>query len=142
MMIGEAVNRTRRMFAVSIGRRMERLMHPQKPEDVIGAARPFTGAQYLESLRDGREVYVYGERVKDVTMHPAFRNSARSIARLYDALHDAKTKDLLTSPTDTGSGGYTHKFFRAARSREELIAQRDAIATWARMSYGWMGQIG
>jgi len=42
--------------------------------------RPFTGAEYLESLRDGREVYVYGERVKDVTTHPAFRNAARSIA--------------------------------------------------------------
>src|SRR5262249_3996171 len=52
-------------------RRTERPMHRQKPEDVIGAARPFTGAQYLESLRDGREVYVYGERVKDVTTHPA-----------------------------------------------------------------------
>ena len=63
-----------------------------KSEDAIGAkGRPFTGAEYLESLRDGREVYVYGERVADVTAHPAFRNAARSIARLYDALHDAKT---------------------------------------------------
>src|SRR4029450_7434993 len=112
-----------------------------KAEDVIAAkGRPFTGAEYLASLRDGRDVYIYGERVDDVTTHPAFRNAARSIARLYDALHDAKTKELLTWPTDTGSGGYTHKFFRAARSREELIAQRDAIATWARMSYGWMGR--
>jgi 4-hydroxyphenylacetate 3-monooxygenase len=112
-------------------------MDRAKSEDVIGAkGRPFTGAEYLESLRDGREVYVYGERVKDVTTHPAFRNAARSIARLYDALHDAKTKPLLTATTDTGSGGFTHKFFRAARSREELIAQRDAIAHWARMSYG------
>ena len=60
-----------------------------KYEDVIAEkGRPFTGAEYLESLRDGREVYIYGERVKDVTTHPAFRNSARSIARLYDALHD------------------------------------------------------
>ena len=49
---------------------------------------PFTGQEYLESLRDRREVYVYGERVEDVTTHPAFRNTARSIARLYDALHD------------------------------------------------------
>jgi 4-hydroxyphenylacetate 3-monooxygenase len=112
-----------------------------KSEDAIGAkGRPFTGAEYLESLRDGREVYVYGERVKDVTTHPAFRNAARSIARLYDALHDAKTKSLLTAPTDTGSGGFTHKFFRAARSREDLVGQRDAIAQWARMSYGWMGR--
>jgi 4-hydroxyphenylacetate 3-monooxygenase len=115
-------------------------MFRQKPEDVIGAARPFTGAQYLESLRDGREVYVYGERVKDVTTHPAFRNAARSIARLYDALHDAQTREVLVSPTDTGSGGFTHKFFRAARSREDVVAQRDAIAAWARMSYGWMGR--
>jgi 4-hydroxyphenylacetate 3-monooxygenase len=112
-----------------------------KSEDVIAAkGRPFTGAEYLASLRDDRDVYVYGERVEDVTTHPAFRNAARSIARLYDALHDPKTKDVLTWPTDTGSGGYTHKFFRAARLREELIAQRDAIAQWARMSYGWMGR--
>ena len=39
--------------------------------------RPFTGAEYLESLRDGREVYINGERIKDVTTHPAMRNSAR-----------------------------------------------------------------
>ena len=92
-------------------------MSRMKPEDAIGAkARPFTGAEYLASLRDGREVYIYGERVSDVTEHPAFRNTARSLARLYDALHDPKSKDVLTWPTDTGSGGYTHKFFRAARS--------------------------
>jgi 4-hydroxyphenylacetate 3-monooxygenase len=115
-------------------------MERQKPEDVVGAARPFTGREYLESLKDGREVYIYGERVKDVTAHPAFRNAARSIARLYDALHDEKQKAVLTCPTDTGSGSFTHKFFRVARSREELVGQRDAIVHWARLSYGWMGR--
>ena len=116
-------------------------MSRMKSEDAIAApGRPFTGAEYLASLRDGREVYIYGERVDDVTTHPAFRNAARSVARLYDALHDPKTKDVLTCPTDTGSGGFTHKFFRVARSREEVIGQRDAIAAWARMSYGWMGR--
>src|ERR1700739_4711913 len=114
---------------------------PQHPEAIIeGKKRPFTGAEFLESLRDGREVYIYGERVKDVTTHPAFRNAARSVALLYDALHDKTTKDVLTAPTDTGSGGYTHKFFKAAYSREEVIAQADAIAAWARISYGWMGR--
>src|ERR1700684_2493650 len=116
-------------------------MNRVKSGDAIGAkGRPFTGAEYLGSLRDGREVYVYGERIKDLPTHPAFRNAARSIARLYDALHAEKTKGILTAPTDTGSGGYTHKFFRAARSRDDLGAQRDAIAQWARMSYGWMGR--
>ena len=116
-------------------------MRRMKSEDAIGGAnRPFTGQEFLESLRDGREVWIYGERVDDVTTHPAFRNSARSIARLYDALHDPAQQDILTSPTDTGSGGYTHKFFKVAHSREDLIGQRGAIAHWARMSYGWMGR--
>ena len=57
--------------------------------------RPFTGDEYLESLRDGREIWIYGERVKDVTTHPAFRNSARMIARLYDALHDPAQRAVL-----------------------------------------------
>ena len=67
--------------------------------------RPFTGAEYIESLRDGREVYINGERVHDVTSHPSMRNSVRSLARLYDALHDPAKKDILTTPTDTGNGG-------------------------------------
>jgi 4-hydroxyphenylacetate 3-monooxygenase len=113
----------------------------RKPETIIaGKGRPFTGKEYLESLRDDREVYVYGERVKDVTTHPAFRNAARSIAKLYDALHDPAHKGVLTCPTDTGAGSFTHKFFRVAHSREDLIGQREAIAAWARMSYGWMGR--
>src|SRR5688572_32675784 len=84
--------------------------------------RPMTGAEYLESLRDGREIWLYGERVDDVTTHPAFRNTARMIARLYDALHDPQHKDVLTTETDTGSGGFTHRFFRAPTSWEDQLA--------------------
>ena len=102
--------------------------------------RPLTGQEYLESLRDGREIWIYGERVKDVTTHPAFRNTVRMIARLYDALHDPAMRDVLTTETDTGSGGYTHRFFRATRNAEELVAARDAIAAWARLTYGWIGR--
>ena len=74
-----------------------------------------TGEEFLDSLRDGREIYIYGERVKDVTTHPAFRNTARMIARLYDALHDPKHKDKLLVPTDTGNGGMTHAYFKAPK---------------------------
>jgi 4-hydroxyphenylacetate 3-monooxygenase len=106
----------------------------------VAATMPMTGAEYLESIRDGREVYCYGERVQDVTTHPAFRNATRMIARLYDALHDPEKQKVLTRPTDTGSGGFTHHFFRVSRSAEEQVADRDAIAEWARMTYGWMGR--
>ncbi|ECY3974311.1 Pyoverdin chromophore biosynthetic protein pvcC, partial [Salmonella enterica subsp. enterica serovar Mbandaka] len=54
-----------------------------KPEDFrTDNKRPLTGEEYLKSLQDGREIYIYGERVKDVTTHPAFRNAAASVAQL------------------------------------------------------------
>jgi len=43
-----------------------------------------TGKEYLESIRDGRRIYVGGELVNDVTTHPAFRNAAHSFAMIYD----------------------------------------------------------
>lgn len=113
---------------------------PSTPATEVRTTRPMTGAEYLESLRDDREIYIYGERVRDVTAHPAFRNPALMTARLYDALHDPDKQDVLTSPTDTGSVGYTHKFFRTPHSVQDLIEDRAAIAEWARMSYGWMGR--
>src|SRR5207244_9164882 len=88
------------------------------------AVRPMTGQEYLESLRDGREIWLYGERVKDVTTHPAFRNTARMVARLYDSLHDPATKPVLTTETDTGSGGYTHRFFKVPNRADDQVAAR------------------
>jgi hypothetical protein len=37
-----------------------------------------TGAEFVESLRDGRTVYVNGERVNDVTTHPPFRGVVKT----------------------------------------------------------------
>ena len=107
-----------------------------KPEP--SADTMYDGPRYLASLRDAREVYIYGERVADVTQHPAFRNSCRSIARLYDALHDPKTADVLTGLDR--SGIRTHKFFKPCYSAQELQEARDAIVAWSRMSYGYMGR--
>lgn len=115
--------------------------HPAQAADTaVRATRPLTGDEYIASLRDDREVYIYGERVKDVTVHPAFRNPVRMTARLYDALHDPAAAGVLTAPTDTGSRGYTHAFFTTPRTADDLVAHQRAIAAWARMSYGWMGR--
>jgi 4-hydroxyphenylacetate 3-monooxygenase len=98
-----------------------------------------TGADFLESLRDGREIWFHGERVKDVTTHPAFRNSAKSVSRLYDALHHPDTKDALT--TIDRFGITTHKFFAPSYNSQDLVASRDAIAIWQRINYGWLGRL-
>ncbi len=118
---------------------MEQATEQEKAETATQSL-PYTGSEYLESLRDDREVWIYGERVKDVTTHPAFRNSARMTARLYDSLHDPAKKQILTCPTDTNSGGFTHRFFSPSRNVDELVAARDAIAEWQRSSYGWLGR--
>src|SRR5436309_3244337 len=101
---------------------------------------PYTGKEFLESLDDGREVWIYGRRVKNMAEHPAFRNTARMVARLYDALHrdHAEAKNRLSCPTEWG--GFTHKYVVASRSADELVAARDAITEWSRLTYGWLGR--
>ena len=54
-----------------------------------------TGADYLRSLNDGRQVFVDGEKVADVTVHPAFREAARSVAQLYDIAADPALRDRM-----------------------------------------------
>jgi len=129
-----------RRRATEVVRMKPELSKPTGGAAARRAARPLTGAEFLESVRDSREVWIYGERVKDVTAHPAFRNTARMLARMYDALHDPQKAMVLTMPTDTGNGGFTHKFYRVPRSADDLVGARDAIAEWARISYGWMGR--
>src|SRR5216683_3192666 len=110
---------------------------PAKPNTLT---LPYTGKEFLESLDDGREVWIYGERVKNITTHPAFQNCARMLARLYDALHEdhALGRGVLTEPTEWG--GFTHRYFRAPTTVAEQVAGRDAIAAWARLTYGWLGR--
>ena len=43
-----------------------------------------SGDAYVASLRDGRSVFLDGERVDDVTKHPAFVEPIRRVAETYD----------------------------------------------------------
>jgi 4-hydroxyphenylacetate 3-monooxygenase len=98
-----------------------------------------TGAEYLASLRDGREVWLDGERITDVTAHPAFRNTIRSVAHLYDMTHDNRYRDLLTYESPT-TGERVSRGYQIPRSYEDLVARRKAIKLWAEASYGFMGR--
>src|SRR3984957_15224632 len=55
-----------------------------------------TGQQYLDSIRDNREVYINGERVKDVTRHPMLKPLVDIRARIYDMQHEAGSRDILS----------------------------------------------
>ena len=61
-----------------------------------------TGEDYRESLRDGREVWINGERVKDVTRHAAFRPIVDVRARIYDMAHEDRYRDVMTYAAEDG----------------------------------------
>jgi len=64
-----------------------------------------------------REVWLAGERVRDVTTHPGLANGARAIASLYDMQSDPKTRDEMTyvSPTTGDRVGLSFIIPRTAR---------------------------
>ena len=55
-----------------------------------------TGSKHLQSLRDGREVYLNGKKIDDVTTHLAFKNVVTASAKLYDFQSDEKNIEFMT----------------------------------------------
>ena len=55
-----------------------------------------TGEAYRAGLRDGREIWIDGERVADVTTHPAFKPIVDAKARMYDLAHDPAAAATMT----------------------------------------------
>ena len=53
--------------------------------------------QYIESLRDGREVYIHGERVEDITQHPSLRKAIDHGALDYELDKRPELRDLLVT---------------------------------------------
>lgn len=96
------------------------------------------GAKHLESLRDGRRVFIEGKVVEDVTTHPAFRNSVQSSASLYDFQARPENRELMTFETETG-----HRVSRAwqkPRTYAEMVHRRQALTTLAEQHCGFMGR--
>jgi 4-hydroxyphenylacetate 3-monooxygenase len=98
-----------------------------------------TGAQYIESLRDARTVFVDGARVADVTEHPAFRAAVRSIAGLYDLAAAPEHRAVMTVPSPA-TGDPVNASFLLPRTPADLAARRRAHRLWAEATFGLMGR--
>lgn len=96
-------------------------------------------AEHLESLKDGRSVYIDGRLVDDVTVHPAFRNSVRSAANLYDYQADPANAEVMTFESPT-SGRRVNRAWQMPESYEELVVRRNALIAWAEQHGGFMGR--
>jgi 4-hydroxyphenylacetate 3-monooxygenase len=98
-----------------------------------------TGAEHIASLRDGRTVYIDGELVPDVTVHPAFRNAVQSAGALYDFQARAENIEWMTFLPE-GSNRRVNRAWQMPRSYDEIVARRKALQAWAGLSYGFMGR--
>jgi aromatic ring hydroxylase len=96
------------------------------------------GEEYLASLRDGRAVWLAGQRV-DVATHPALAGCARTLAEHYDLQHDPQYRDLLTMESPA-SGERVSLAYLEPRSIEELVRRRKMTEFLARRNGGVMGR--
>src|SRR5438270_2190308 len=85
-----------------------------------------SGDEYRASIRDGREVWMNGERITDVTAHPAFRPLVDARARIYDMAHDPATSDLM-SYRDADSGDRNAVGLKLPHTREDWEQKRRAV---------------
>ncbi|QBC31218.1 4-hydroxyphenylacetate 3-hydroxylase family protein [Pandoraea sp. XY-2] len=97
------------------------------------------GSQHIGQLRDGREVYIDGKPVGDVTTHPAFRNSIRSYANLYDFQARPENLEAMTfASPDTGDR--VSRIWQLPTSYGELVQRREMLEAWSELHYGFMGR--
>ena len=98
-----------------------------------------TGSKHLQSLRDGREVYLNGKKIDDVTTHLAFKNVVAASAKLYDFQSDEKNIEFMTFKSPS-SGNRVNRCWQLTKNYEELVVRRKAISSWAQISAGWLGR--
>jgi 4-hydroxyphenylacetate 3-monooxygenase len=97
-----------------------------------------TGEEFRGSLRDDREVWYRGERVEDVTTHPATAGGINLLAEAYDAQHRPETRDILTFVREDGKR--VSKAWMVPRTREDLESRRQCIEYLARKTFGIFGR--
>lgn len=97
------------------------------------------GKQHIESLRDGRQIFLNGELVTDATTHPAFRNSIESMSRLYDFQSSPDGIDVMTfTPAD--SEERANRIWELPQTYDQLVARREALETWTNLHAGFLGR--
>jgi aromatic ring hydroxylase len=84
------------------------------------------GADYIEALRDGREVWHAGRRIEDVTIHSGFSGTIKTLADVYDKQHLPEYKDIMTVDYE-GERIFVYKDPR-------LLAGIHYIHTWGQYS--------
>ena len=98
-----------------------------------------TGAAYLAALRDGRQIWLDGELIRDVTTDRRLAPAARSMADLFDMQHDPSLRERMTYPSPS-SGDPVGLSFIQPRSVDDLVRRRVMVKTWMDATCGMFGR--
>ena len=97
------------------------------------------GEQFLDGLRDGREIWLEGERVEDVTAHPKLTRMAHTLAGLYDLQCDPDLKEQMTFESPS-SGDLVGLSYIIPHTQDDLLRRRKAYENTAQASFGMLGR--
>jgi 4-hydroxyphenylacetate 3-monooxygenase len=98
-----------------------------------------TGKQFLDALKDEREVWIDGERVNDVTTDRRFAGAAHSLAELYEMQHVPALTDRLTYKSPS-SGERVGLSFIQPKTIDELVRRREMVKIWMDATCGMFGR--
>jgi 4-hydroxyphenylacetate 3-monooxygenase len=100
-----------------------------------------TGDEYRDSIRDGRQVWIDGEKVSDVTSHPMFKPIVDVRARIYDLAHEAETQKVMTY-ADEETGELNAIANRLPKTQQDWIDKRAAVDLVQREAGGVVTRVG
>ena len=99
-----------------------------------------TGQDYIAGLRERPpEVWLRGERICDVTAHPALRSGVKAVAALYDLQCRPDLRDEMTY-VSPATGDRVGTSFIIPRTQVELQQRGRMMMHWARTGCGMLGR--
>ena len=93
-----------------------------------------TPEEYKESLRDGRVVYIDGEKVDDVTTHPKLKTAVETAAFDYEMAEMPEFRDLAVVD-DEKTGEPISRYFHRPKNGDDLLKRHELMLTASRLNY-------
>jgi len=96
-----------------------------------------TPEQYIESMRDGRVVYLNGKKIDDITEDPVLGVGLRHAAIDFELAENADYADICLGKSEV-TGNTISRYFQIPRTSEDLIARNRLINFGTRMGNGYV----
>ncbi len=95
--------------------------------------------EFIQNLKDERNIIFQGEYVKDITIHPYFSKIINKVGNLYDMQKQKEYQSIL-SVYDSELNETISRSYYLPKNQSDLKLQREAFNLWAKETHGFMGR--